>query len=227
MNISIIIILVLILLIVGGLIFLYLSIKNKVELFSRRIFGTKNILEGFKKQEIEYENTPKSLSGMDTILIPKINKDFPSINIDELKKTAENAIILYFESLKDRKLKEIPNASDKLNNMISSLIVDNKHIYKDVKIHRTVINSYDNKNGVCIITFQTSLEYSKDSNKIQDRLNTDLIYIYDDKKGNVSLNCPNCGAPVTKIGIKVCEYCNTGIVEMLSKTWRINDIYQK
>lgn len=49
MNISIIIILVLILLIVGGLIFLYLSIKNKVELFSRRIFGTKNILEGFKK----------------------------------------------------------------------------------------------------------------------------------------------------------------------------------
>lgn len=187
----------------------------------------KIFLRVLKKQEIEYENTPKSLSGMDAVLIPKINKDFPSINIDELKKTAENAIILYFESLKDRKLKEIPNASDKLNNMISSLIVDNKHIYKYVKIHRTVINSYDNKNGVCIITFQTSLEYSKDSTKVQDRLNTDLIYIYDDKKGNVSLNCPNCGAPITKIGIKVCEYCNTGIVEMLSKTWRINDIYQK
>ena len=102
MKISIIIILVLILLIVAGLIFLYFSIKNKIEFFSRRIFGTRNIIEGFNKQEIEYENTPKSLSGMDAVLIPKINKDFPSINIDELKKTAENAIILYFESLKDK-----------------------------------------------------------------------------------------------------------------------------
>ncbi len=227
MKISIIIILVLILLIVAGLIFLYFSIKNKIEFFSRRIFGTRNIIEGFNKQEIEYENTPKSLSGMDAVLIPKINKDFPSINIDELKKVAENAIILYFESLKDKELKEIPNASDKLNNMISSLILDNKNTFKDVKIHRTVINAYDNRNGICTITLQTALEYVKDSKKVQDRLNTDLIYIYDDKKGNVSLNCPNCGAPITKIGIKVCEYCNTGIVEMLSKTWKINDIYQK
>lgn len=231
-SVATIIILVLVLAIVLGIIFLVFYIKNKIERLSNTIFGTKNIINGFKEQEIEFANTPKSLSGMDTVLIPKINKDFPSINIEELKSIAENAIILYYESLKSGKLKNIPKATTKLKNKIYQDIEASKHIkYSNINIHRTVLNSYDNKKGLCKIILQSSLEYQKETKnkkeKVQDRINVELIYIYEESQGNISLNCPNCGAPIKTLGIKDCPYCSSGIIEMLSKTWQIDDIYHK
>ena len=40
----------------------------------------------------------------------------------------------------------------------------------------------------------------------------------------VSLRCPHCGAPVSKIGEKICPYCGSGVVSPLSQTWRITNI---
>lgn len=218
--------------IIVATIFIVIYITRKIEKVSEQVFGTKNIIDGFKKQEIEFQTTPKSLSGMDSVLISKINNDFPNINIEELKSTAENAILLYYDSLKSKKLKKIPKATTKLNNKITQDIENNKDIkYSNIKIHRTVINSYDNKKGLCKITLQSGLEYQKETkNKkemVQDRINTELIYIYEESQGNISLNCPNCGAPIKTLGIKSCPYCSSGIVEMLSKTWQIDDIYHK
>ena len=227
MDISIIIILTLVLAIIIALIFLVFYIKNKVERFSSLFLGTKNIFEGFKKQEIEYSETPKSLSGLDSVLLPKINKDFPNINISEIKSIAENAILTYYQSLSDQKLLTIPNITPKLENKIKEAVKSNKAKYSRIKIHRIVLNSYDNKNGLCKITLQTGLEYYKDQTKIQERINTEFIYIYDEKQGNISLNCPNCGAPIKGLGFKACPYCETGIVELFSKTWLLDDLYQK
>ncbi len=227
MSIPLIIILVLILAIIISLIFLVFYVKGKIERFSLRFLGTKNIVDGFRNQEIEYSETPKSLSGLDTVLLPKINKDFPNINISEIKSIAENAILTYYSSLSEKEFKDIPNITDKLENKIKENIKSNKAKYSKIKIHRTVLNAYDNKDGLCKITLQTGLEYYKDNDKVQDRLNTEFIYIYDEVKGNISLNCPNCGAPIKGLGFKACPYCETGIVELFSKTWLLDDIYQK
>ena len=58
-----------------------------------------------------------------------------------------------------------------------------------------------------------------------------MIYIYDSKdikdKYGVSLNCKNCGGPIKELGTKTCPYCGTGVVDIMSKTWEINDLYRK
>lgn len=235
MKTTTIIILVLILLIIISSVCVYFFFKKKIENFSQSVFGTKDIMEGFKKQELEYQETPKSVSSMDSALIPKILKDFPHTEVNELKKIAENALIQYFTSLENGKYEKISNASSKLNQNLKSLINAKNCNYKNFKIHRTVIHSYDNKKGSCIITFQSSIEYLQVSNntskKIQSRYNTELIYIYDETNVKdsygVSLKCKNCGAPIKNLGEKTCQYCGTGIIEYTSKIWKVNDIYEK
>ena len=40
----------------------------------------------------------------------------------------------------------------------------------------------------------------------------------------MALNCPNCGAPLNRLGAKVCEYCGTPIVEFNIKVWNFSDV---
>lgn len=232
MSITSSIIIILIILLISTIIITFWCIKKKIENLSLNIFGTKSLQEVFANQEKEYAETPKSLSGMDTILIPKINQDFPYLDINEMKSLAENAILLYLESVESNNLKLV-NTSPKLQNILNTKIkniANNDEVYSNIKFHRTVVNKYNNSAGTCLITFQTSLEYiCKKENlkkKIQTRYITEFIYIYDNKNNNISLNCPNCGAPIKNLGQKKCEYCGTGVVDILSKTWQLNDIYE-
>ncbi|MGN1371065.1 MAG: zinc ribbon domain-containing protein [Candidatus Coprovivens sp.] len=238
MRITTIIILVLILLIIISSVCVYFFFKEKITRLSMKVFGTKDIMEGFKNQELEYQNTPKSVSSLDSVLKPRIIKDFPTINIEELKSIVENTITLLYKSIEENKLRETTNITYNLKTKIQSIIEKyNKNNIKisNMRIHQTVINSYNNRNGSCTITFQTSLEYIKEEKKnrikVQERLNTDLIYIYDEEEikdtYGVSLNCPNCGAPIKNLGTKFCSYCGTGIIENNQKVWKINDIYKK
>ncbi len=238
MKITTIIILVLLLLVIISSVCVYFFFKAKIENLSMTLFGTKNILDGFKKQELEYQNTHKSVSSLDSVIKPKILKDFPYIDFEELKSLSENSLNLYFESLSKKEIQTINNSNDNLNNKIQIKIDDlksNKESISNFVIHRTVLNSYSNKEGACIITFQSSVEYlkktKKNTIKVQDRYNTDLIYVYDEKHINgaygVSLNCQNCGAPIKELGTKNCPYCETGVIEYTTKVWKVNDIYQK
>ena len=66
----------------------------------------------------------------------------------------------------------------------------------------------------------------------QCKYNTDIIYIQDvnkltsDKMSSIGTNCPNCGAPITNLGSKFCEYCGTGVRVININVWTINK-YQK
>lgn len=230
-----IIILILILLIIISSVCVYFFFKKKIENFSQNIFGTKDIMEGFKKQELEYQETPKSVYGLDSVIIPKLLKDFPYTDVNILKKKAESALVQYFVILEKGKIERMTDASPKLLQNLETLINNKKANYKNFKIHRTVISSYDNKKGSCILTFQSAVEYVKQtgstSKKTQGRYNIELIYIYDETNVKdaygVSLKCKNCGAPIKTLGEKTCQYCGTGIVEYTSKIWTINDIYEK
>ena len=42
------------------------------------------------------------------------------------------------------------------------------------------------------------------------------------KEGGVT--CPNCGAPITNLGAKFCEYCGAGIVELNVHVWSFENI---
>jgi len=231
----IIIILLLILIILFICVFCYMYIKKKITIFSKNLFGTTNIIDGLKQQELEYNNTPKSVSSLDSIVIPCILKDFPNLDTNELLSMVKNTIFLSFKSLEEGNIKNIENMTsnfiNKLNSQIDTIKKEKKK-YSQVKIHKIVFNSYENKKGICRIICQSSIEYIEEKNKtkkkVQKRINTTIIYIYDEIKANskygISLNCSNCGAPIKKLGVKSCPYCGTGIIDYVSKTWKIDDI---
>ena len=63
----------------------------------------------------------------------------------------------------------------------------------------------------------------------KDRYKVDFVYIIDsnqvsDNEKVLGLNCPNCGAPITDIGVKTCKYCGSGALEIVNRVWSFNNI---
>lgn len=208
----------------------YLVIKNKI----RKYFG-KSILEIIHDAKIEDQELPKSLSSMDSIYLEQIKKDFPQLNINELKREAEKIILDSLNSIENKRIKNISN--DKIRSFVKSQINDLKTTkvnYDSIKIHKTVISKYENNNGIATIYFGTSLEYlylkdNKLERKIQDRFKTEFIYVIDENivpkdKKLVGINCPNCGAPIKDTKKEVCQYCQTKIISLPKRVWVCNDI---
>lgn len=128
-----------------------------------------------------------------------------------------------------------------------------REIYRQVKIHQTEISRYQKEAGMCIIKLQSAVEYffeerqtqeerkgmerkrrgkaespSKERKK-QTRYNMELVYIQDlskvaDLATAVGVTCPNCGAPVTKLGSRFCEYCGTGIIPVDVRVWKLHRV---
>ncbi len=247
-QIGTVVILVLVLIIIGSIAYGVCRVKNAVSSFSRQAFGTDSIREGLKQVEEEYAGTPKSVSAMTSLYLPKIKKEFPEFQYDEMKVRAENVLTSYLMSISTGNpglLKEgSRELKDKLEMRISGLKGrGEKEQFENIKLHRTEIADYKKRNGRCIITFQTSLQYKyclkEEGGKLlsgnpdilrQTRYNTDLVYIQDrtmvedERDFSLGINCPNCGAPVSGMGNKVCEYCGTPIVELNIYAWTFHNV---
>ena len=140
---------------------------------------------------------PRSLAGMDRLCLPQIAKDFPEFNWSEWKAQIET-------ELRKKLEKE----------------------YQKVHIHRTAVE------------YEKMTEYEKTpemqselhSNLIQTVYETELVYVYEDAKtagAAVSLICPNCGAPIQKLGLKKCEYCGSVLEVQNKKAWRLLEMWEK
>lgn len=231
--IGLIIVLLIIILII---LFIYFFAKRKLSSFLMENFNTNSLSDAIEKSNIEDEETPKSLSSMESIYLPKIKKDFPNLNINELKSEAESVILKSFNGIEKRE-KDIFKQNDKINTYINNRIDDaintDTH-YSSTTVHRTVINKYENNKGVATIYFQSSFAYNKKvgndrMKKVQSRINTEFIYIVDESKirkdeKTIGLNCPNCGAPLKGVGQRVCKYCGSGTEDIVKRTWAINNI---
>lgn len=245
---GIVIILVLILIIMTCIAVTYFRVKRKVQNFAREVLGTSDIREGIRQVEEEYAATPKSVSAMTSLYLPKIKRDFPEFQYDEMKVRAENALTSYLlaiDGLNIGLLKEGgQELKDKLEMRINMLKgAGKREFFQNIKLHRTEISNYRKQNGRCIITFQSSVQYNyrlqtEDGKTIeeckntlvQSRYNTDVIYIQDrnlveeERDFSLGLNCPNCGAPISGLGSKVCEYCGTPVVELNIYAWTFSNI---
>ena len=230
--------LILLLIVLVFIVGIIIYIRSRISKYSELLFGTKNFLEGFKNQKMQYEDEPKTPYGMESLLLPEINEDFPYMNIEEMKRLAEENILLYLKSIDRKEIQNFQNIGGKireeLHNEILKSTKENTSI-SDINIHKTVLNSYTKKDGICTIVFQTALNYifskNNDSKKIEDRMNTEFIYVYDETKPGVaesiSLKCPNCGAPIKGLKHKVCPYCNAGLIELAPRVLKFNNLVRK
>ena len=218
------------------LLFVYFYFRYKFRKIAKHYLGTTDIKKVLEKAELENENTPKSLGSMDSIYLDNLKHDFKDININELKRLAESVILEIFNCIQTKDLSKLSTKNEKIIAYVKNKLNDFQDTdISNMKIHQTVLNKYEKEKGIATIYLATSFEYFKKENgikkKVQKRIKTEYIYVIDSNqvKGSLKalgLNCPNCGAPIKSLAKKVCSYCQTGIVDLVKKSFVLNDIYE-
>lgn len=209
-----------VLILIGFVVFTYLYFKNKVH----EMFGS-NLSDIIKQARLEDEQIPKSLSSMDSIYLSNLLKDFPEININEIKRLAESNIISIFNAVDNNDTSDLKGKIK----LIAETKINDGFSYSNLKFHNTVLSKYSKTNDIATIIISSSFEYISNERKVQDRAKVEFIYVIDDQnvKENqnlIGLNCPNCGSPIKTLGIKYCSYCQTGIKDIVRKVWICNDV---
>lgn len=182
----------------GTIIYFHLKIKR----FAKETFGTDDLTEIIDTQEEVMENTPKSVSGMTSLYLPRLQADFPELNWVEFKSEAEKHL---------------------MNHLRNELKVTSP------LIHQTELRDYRKSSGTCFVILQSSVQFLKGTKKTQTRFNTVMAYVQDASKmgyeAAFSMNCPNCGAPIVQLGDKkICEYCGSDVVAVNTRIWSLDRV---
>ncbi len=223
-----------IIILIGFLIFAYFYVVFKLKKITKEYFNTTDLKKALELSKINDEDTPKSLGSLDSIYLSKFQKDFPDMNLNELKRLSESFILEIFDSIENKNIDKLHNKNEKIMAFINSKIDDYKNIkvkFTKLKIHNTVLNKYEVHEGFASLYLATAFEYYENNKKIQNRMKFEYIYIIDPKKVKenlkvLGLNCPNCGAPITSLEHKKCSYCNSGIIDFIKKSFVLNDIIE-
>lgn len=207
-----------------------ISINNMFRKFGVSPMKLSDII---KEARLEDQDVPKSLSSMDSVYLERIKRDFPDININDLKRKAEEVLLNCLKAIEN---KDTSKLVGKIKEYCDAIINDNKGHnvkYDKIKIHNTVVSKYTNDNGIVTIHFSSSYEYYLNTDgksvKTQDRVKYEFIYVYDinkveESKKVLGIRCPNCGSPITSLGNKSCSYCGSVVKEIIGRVFICNDI---
>ncbi len=150
-----------------------IGILNVIMMLSRKKIAS-SIRKRIRGGEERERNTPKLLYGMETKVLPIIEKDYPNIDIKDLKVKCGSNIIYYLQREYDNIEAITDTYKEKLNNKRIS-----NYEYKNINIHRVIIKKYDKT----AITFQMAVEYilvddKNTEDKVQDRF--EQVYVIED-----------------------------------------------
>lgn len=160
--------------------------------------AVKKVLSALEEtNDTDGDDTPKSLSGGDSLYLPMILKDFPDFDLRTAKKTVEQRI----------------------REELSS--------FEGVRLHRTIISGYDHTNTESFIEFQSAVEYLENGKKRQKRYVTDYSFLLTGDRGTRSAVCPHCGAEISSLHARKCDYCGSLLVNILGNEWRITSFCEK
>lgn len=226
---------------------LVVYIVKKVERLSTSLFGVKSLTEGLNAQADELAETPKSIAGMTRIYEPQLVKDFPEFNWKEFRDKAERMLLMAFAAISKGEETLVGGSAEGLREQVIAVIRENKRqqikeCYRDIQIHHTEITRYEKKNGTCVLVLQSAvghIHYKEKDGKLiegnkerreQTKYNIHLMYIQDAKKANLDkamgATCPSCGAPISNLGEKKCEYCGSPVVPINIQVWSIQSFYE-
>ena len=227
-----------------SIIIMFLLIRKKVKGFLMEYFGTSSLKGAIEKSKITDSETHKTVYSMESVYLDQIRKDFPALNIEELKSSAEMNIRNVLRAIETKDTNELKNKNDRIYAYVTSKIEDlkdKKFICDNIVFHKTVLNRYEKHKEVATMEFQTALEYyTREDDKIlrkkQTRFKTQFIHVIDqelygeNKIKVLGLNCHNCGAPIRDVDNVNCEYCRSNIVipqsgvEMVKRIWFLNNL---
>lgn len=250
----------LLLIILAAGVYLYIKIRRKLRMVSRLAFGTDSFIEGIKSQEGRLATTPKSVSGMTSLCLLQIQRDFPEFSLAEFTQRAENQLKSGLAAIECQDVSRLKEASEDLKSQISLRIEDGRRRgvrehFQKITVHRTEIARYQKREGCCVITLQSAVGYEyweeelgkglevsgekgrnrkkedsrREPHMVQTRYDMEFMYVQDVEKLQpgqtaAAVTCPQCGAPVGRLGSKFCEYCGSGIEPINIRVWSLNRI---
>ncbi len=240
-------ILLILAIIVGvGLISTIAAVAFRFRQFSDLLFGTPDVMRAIETQKQIYDATPKDVSSMTKIELPRIEKDFPEFSWPQWKLRCQNQLLAYLEARSKRSLEGTGAAGfgaalkEQLRLEIEADIQAGiEEGFNNVSIHATEISRYEKKPGICRIRIESSIQFYhdlkvKESVKLDNQIEQavyelELLYVQDaDLAGKysavVGFNCPNCGAPIKILGVRTCPYCGTGIEPINIRVWELQRI---
>ena len=230
-------------LVAGGFVFFRL-VSKRLQNVSLAMFGTRSLVEGVKRHQEEAADTPKSVAGMTKIHMPQIMADFPEFSLPEFIHKSENQLKGALTAIDAGSLASFADASDDLKEQIRVRIAGNRQSgirerFGQIRIHQTEVGDYQKLSGSCVIILQSAVEYiyarerngksSEAPKRIQTKYNLYLMYVQDEKlmgtrASGKSTICPQCGAPVNRLGNKKCEYCGSYVEPINIRSWALTKI---
>lgn len=140
-----------------------LYIRRRIRGFSRRVFGTTDLLGTLKEIDTSHLDTPRSLNGCDSLLLPQILKDFPDFDVTLAKTYVRNKLREQFGH------------------------------QQGFKIHNVVIARYLRAASQRTIVFQAAACHRENSKTVQTRYDLHYTHLLSSASDSVAANCPNCG----------------------------------
>lgn len=242
-----------IILVVGAVIAIFIAvfgIARKTRDVSRSLFGTDSLIEGINQQKAQMSETPRSLHAMTSVYLPQILRDFPKFDYELYKNKAKSLLRSYFTAIETKKSTALAEeCSQTLRNDVQGIIEDLnsrnvKQFFNETVIHDVQISRYIKTGATVTIMFELSVgQYAYQEDELGKVVSGDktlkhqtvyevgLVYVQDAEKAGMSsgfgINCPNCGAPIKNLGMKFCEYCGTGVVEVNERAWKFNSVNEQ
>ena len=199
-------------LIIGGIALCAVAVVSGIVKFFKRTARSaeaqvvKELMNMVSENGLDFNSEPEHprlVSNMNRIYLPKIEKDFPDFDWDEIRKMLEEEIC---EEYKDK---------------------------ENFEIEETVISRYEKSGQRFTITCESSASYLENGATKYICIQSVLSYVNNkkvDENGETephSLTCDKCGAPLTRTasGDVYCEYCSTVVVG--EKIWKVTSIKTK
>lgn len=231
-----------------GVLLAFFLIRSLVRLFQEMRNSVPSQLLRDLTQDVESgefmrrAQEPVSLSGMERIYGPMIQRDFPELNLEELKKRAERLAYTTMTAIDQENPSLLSESSEiyrtQVKQHLDSLASAGAHErFSDITLHRIVLSNYQKQAGTSRISFQIAVgaDYQRvghdqpivtdGGGKRQFAFEIEALYVQDvdalaaNTPEARAFNCPNCGAPVPRLGDLQCQFCGSAIEPINIKVW--------
>lgn len=170
---------------------------------------------------------PRSLSSLESVLLPRVLEDFPEYNrliiAERVKKDAK----LYYESGIAGEVLYKEGISAQFRQSFSAALP--AQVKDGVIVHKVALHAYDARSLDRILTYQASVQYTDTTDEIrQKRLVLKYMAAFTDNPSEEirSYNCPNCGAPLPIVGKKKCQYCGAALKTPAGLGWLLVEAFE-
>jgi hypothetical protein len=211
------------LIVAGGVLLAGFGLARATKGLRSRLSVLKNALDDAIAADQEPEK-PRSLSSMESVLLPKILKDFPDFNPRVFAERVRRDAKTYYQSGIEGKVLFGDDATETFREGFADRLPGD--VRDGVTVHRVTLAAYDGSTRKKLLTCQAAAGFTDTADTPRERRLT-LLYIAgyaDDPESPIlGFNCPNCGAPLPAAGARVCVYCGTAFSAPVSLGWLLMD----